>query len=395
MHDVALATEVRSSITLICALLRGESPTWKAPADDESIALFLRTARCHGVTPLLDPRLGESRSQGTWPEAIRRACHEDAIAQAMYELALRAELARVLAALAAAGIDPLILKGTALAYSHYPSPALRPRGDTDLLVPPAAAALSARVFHDLGYVGGDGATGEPVSHQATWIRTDRVGKDHHFDVHWRISNSAILVKALAYEELAARARAQPLLGLHARALAPVDALLFACMHRAGHAHVPYHSGDDVFVGGDRLIWLYDIHLLLVAMSAEELDELVRLAAAKRLKAICLDAVRRTRECFATPIPQAVLDGLQSGDIAEPSARYLSGGPGRQMLGDFLALDGWSTRLQWLKGLGFPPVDHMRRKYPDATIRWMPALYARRAFGGLGKLCIRGGSRRRP
>ena len=394
MHDFPLATSVPSSIPLICALLRGEKPTWTAPADDESIAAFLRIARCHGVTPLLAPKIGECWSQGAWPEGIRQACHADAVAEAAHEMLRRAELSRVLAALAAAGIEPLLLKGTALAYSHYPSPALRPRGDTDLLVPPAAGARAGQVFHDLGYVGDETVTGEPVAHQATWSKTDRAGIDHHFDVHWRISNSPILVKALAYEELAARARALPRLGPHARALAPVDALLFACMHRAGHVHVPYHSGDDVFVGGDRLIWLYDIHLLLVAMSAPEFDEFVSLAAAKRLKTICLDAVRRTRECFATPIPQAVLDGLQVCGMAEPSARYFTGGPGRQMLGDFLALDGWSSRVQWLKGLGFPPVDHMRRKYPDAMIRWMPALYARRAFSGLGRLCVRGNSRRR-
>lgn len=387
-----------SALPLICALLRGESPTWPASSattESERVAAFLATARTHGVTSLLDTKFVGSEVPGggevsRWPDAIRRACHDDAIAQTASELARRSELMRVLAAFAATGITPLILKGAALAYSRYSRPALRPRGDTDLLVPPEAATLSERVLRDLGYTRGGGVTGDLVSYQATWSRTDPIGQVHDVDVHWRISNSQILAKALTYDELAARAQAVPALGPYARAPAPVDALLFACMHRAGHVNVPYQSIDETFIGGDRLIWLYDIHLLLGAMSAVELDDFVHAATAKRLKAICLDALVHTRQCFATPIPQAVLDGLQPSGTAEPSARYLTGRRGRQMLGDFLALDDWATRLQWLKELGFPAPDYIRRKYPDATVRWLPVLYARRAASGLGKaLFLRG------
>jgi hypothetical protein len=403
-----IATDAPPPLPLICALLRGESPAWPAglaSSDDGRIGAFLATARTHGVTPLLDARFvrsdgpssnlpgGDGTSgSGTcgWPDAIRRACHDEALAQTAHELARGRELARVLAAFTAAGVAPLILKGAALAYSHYPSPALRPRGDTDILVPPAAATLSERVLRELGYTRGGGVSGDLVSYQAAWSRTDPIGQVHHVDVHWRISNSQILAKALTYDELAGRAQAVPALGPHARVPAPVDALLFACMHRAGHVNVPYDAVDETFIGGDRLIWLYDMHLLVGAMSVPELEDFVRRATAKRLKTICLDALERTRECFATPIPQAVLAGLQPAGIAEPSARYLTGRRGWQMLGDFLALDGWSTRLQWLKELGFPAPDYMHRKYSDATICWLPVLYARRAASGLRKALFRRG-----
>lgn len=379
---------------MICALLRGEDAPWLSTSDAGALPEVLLAARCHGVMPLLHAKFVQRALQETWPAAIRRACHEDAIAQAVHELAHRAELTRVLTALTTAGIGPLILKGTALAYSHYPNPAMRPRGDTDLLVPPDATATVARVFYDLGYGGQHDAGGTHASHQSTWSRTDQWGKDHHFDVHWRISNSAILAKALGYEELAPRARALLALGPHARALAAVDALLFACMHRAGHAGVPYRSGDDVLVGGDRLIWLYDIHLLLTAMSTAELHEFASLAAEKRLRTICLDALRKTRACFGTPTPQDVLDALEPRGATEPSARFVTGGRGQQMLGDFLAIVGWPARLQFLREIGFPAPDYMRRKYPNVTIRWLPALYVRRAFGSLGKLLPPGGAGRR-
>ncbi len=49
------------------------------------------------------------------------------------------ELVAVLAALAEAGVETLLLKGTPLAYTHYPEPALRTRCDTDVLIAAATA----------------------------------------------------------------------------------------------------------------------------------------------------------------------------------------------------------------------------------------------------------------
>jgi len=167
--------------------------------------------------------------------------------------------------------------------------------------------------------------------------------------------------------------------------APVHALLFACIHRAGHANAPYYVNGIAHLGGDRLIWLYDIHLLVVSMSADELVEFAELAASKEIKAICLAALRRTGECFATPIPADVAEMLNGAGCIEASARYLSGGRARQMLGDFLAFDRWSDRAAWVKEHAFPSADYMHSKYPDARDTWLPVLYARRALTGVARL----------
>ena len=157
------------------------------------------------------------------------------------------------------------------------------------------------------------------------------------------------------------------------------------MHRAGHANAPYYSDGRAYLGGDRLIWLWDIHLLVTRMSDDELAEFVALATAKQLKAICLDALDACVERFATPVAPSVLAGLAHAGRTEPSARYLSGGRTRQMIGDFLALDGAAQRARWLKELAFPPADYMRGKYPDAATHWLPVLYARRGLHGLWRL----------
>ena len=379
-HGVAIGDTER----LICSVLRQAQADWREGDDADAMARFLAAGRYHGVLPLLDAEFRRRKAIESWPREILDACHEAALSGAMLELARRVENRQVIDALVAAGATPLVLKGAALAYRHYPNPALRPRGDTDFLIPPQCREAAASALAALGYAKDAGVEGEFVSYQATWTRETGNGIGHCLDVHWRINNSQMLARVLTYDELAARAAPLPPLGPNARAVGDVDALLFACLHRAGHANAPYYTGGVAHFG-DRAIWLYDIHLLVTRMSGAELDDFAARAMAKRIRTICADALRRSTEWFGTPIPQRVADILNAPGPVEPSARYLSGGRARQMVGDFLALDRWSDRAGWVKELAFPSTDYMRTKYPDAADAWLPILYARRGLTGVSRL----------
>ena len=393
----------------LAALLRREPVAWPAGGDPDAIERFVAAARQHGVLPLADAALADTAlahnalADGTladraracgaiaggWPREIVAACREAALYGAMLELASRAEVAKVLDALAAAGAPALVLKGAALAYRHYPSPVLRPRADTDLLVAPERRDAAADVLAALGYSKGAGVEGEFVSYQATWSRRTAHGAASHVDLHWRINNSQMLAKALTFVDLAARAVALPELGPNARGPSDVDALLLACIHRAGHANAPCY-GDGVAHLGERAIWLCDIHLLFTRMSASEQDEFAALAAAKRIRAICGDALRRSAEWFATPLPRRVMEVLDAPGPIEPSARYLSGGRARQMLGDFLAIERWSDRGRWIRETAFPSEAYMRGKYPESAGAWLPVLHARRLSSAIVKRMRRRG-----
>jgi hypothetical protein len=378
--------EPADSERLICAVLRREAIGWPGGPDAAAVAGFLGAGRYHGVLQLLAVAL-QSKDFEAWPRNLITACRGATRVQAMHELAHRIEIDRVLRELDSAGVKPLLLKGTALAYSHYPSPALRPRGDTDLLIPEKTHTATAHTLYRLGYVKGEGVEGKFISSQATWSRTDEYGATHVLDVHWRINNSQVLAKLLAYDELAARAAPLAALGPCARALVPEDALLVACIHRAGHLHAPYHVDGVAHLGIDRLIWLYDIHLLVSRMSAEELDRFAALAVRKRIQSLCHDALLRTGECFATPIPSGVLAQLNHSGPVEPSARYLTGGRIRLMVEDLRALDAWADRVDWVRELAFPPARYMRWKYRNAGIGWLPILYLRRGLTGIARLIL--------
>ena len=78
-----------------------------------------------------------------WRSARRRA--------ALTALAQQAALRLALERLGVAGIVAVALKGVALAWQHYPEPALRPMRDIDLLVPEARAREAAAILDDAGF----------------------------------------------------------------------------------------------------------------------------------------------------------------------------------------------------------------------------------------------------
>lgn len=359
---------------LLCSVLRREAPAWPGPPDVISPARLFDVARYHGVVPLVHAELRSGRDYSTWPKEALGAFRNATLSHGVYETIRHAEIGRVLQALSSSGVRPLLLKGMPLAHSHYPDPLLRPRCDTDFLIPQRQLSQTYRTLEELGYAKREGVAGNFVSHQTCWRRTDQTRATHDLDVHWRINNSQMLAGLLDYEELAARATALPALGAAATTLADVDALLLACIHRAGH--VTYE---------DRLIWLYDIHLLASGLAAADFDEFAALATAKKIRFICLDGLAHARDRFGTAIPPSVVATLSRPGPVELSARYLSGGPVRQMVGDFLALDSWLDRVGMMKEMAFPSAHYMRSKYPRATISWLPFLYARRAIAGLARL----------
>jgi hypothetical protein len=150
---------------LICAVLRGESPPWPegGGATHES---FLRRSDYHGVSALLNEQLYRRKN---WPADLREAIHDRAIAQAVWELHHQQVLTRVHAALAGIGLQPILLKGTALAYSLYLDPMLRVRGDTDMLIPSTERNRVHDVLTTLGFELGRGVSGEFVNYQASYM----------------------------------------------------------------------------------------------------------------------------------------------------------------------------------------------------------------------------------
>ena len=381
--DEAAATMASS----LCAALRGEAVDLPFSGRCELEAQLRASVAYHGIGPLLSQKL--ARTDSRWPGALEFLCAaRPDKREAAIELLRRHELERVLTALAGSGVCVLLLKGAALAYSLYPSPTLRPRMDTDLLVRETQRATAEQILVDLGYSKPNAISGRLVRYQCGYARRDRFGIDHLLDLHWRISNTQLFSRALDFEELWQRSLGVADLGKHARRLGSAHALLHACMHRAHHMNSPIHMGDTPPMQGDRLIWLYDIHLLLESMSPEERLDFAGLAADRGMRAVCRDGLLRAGRCFGTQLEEGVLLALQNTGTAEPSEACLRSGHMRYLLNELRALPGWRDRAQFLREHLFPPPRYMLAKYAVANRAWLPMLYLQRGIHGARKMLQR-------
>lgn len=285
------------------------------------------------------------------------------------DLVRREELNRVLAALTGSNIAPLILKGGALAYTHYPSPGVRPRCDVDLLVAAADRGGADRALRALGYQRLNTAGGALSSYQHVYTREERQGLSHVLDVHWRVSNRQRFANALDYRELRRDAVPIPALGGHARGLSNADALLLACMHRA--AHGPYTHGA-------RLIWIYDVHLLVSSMADGELELFAGRALAHRVADVCADGLRQAQRCFRTRLPEVLARVLAVADsMGTVNASRL-----RSFVDDLVSLPSWGERMLFVREHVLPASDYMRARYTGEG--WLPMLYLRRGIFGAWK-----------
>lgn len=318
-------------MTLLARLIRGEAVAASELPNPGDVAV---AALRHGVLPLVHRGLGVHRP-GDARDGLRDALTILARNEAAADIIRVAETQRLLRGLHDAGIQVLVFKGGALAFSHYASPHLRPRDDTDILVEESQLPALDTVAAALGYRACRAPDGRLMSHQRGYTRIDRRGIHHNVDVHWRISNRHRYARLFSLEELLARSRALPEHSGLARCPAPVDALLIAALHRAHHR------------GTDRLVWLYDIHRLLVAMGAGELAELEERVASKGLAAEYQAAVHGAKHFFghAAGAPPAVATGLRTIDVWRS---------------DLAALPTWRARLALLKEHAFPSADYMRR-----------------------------------
>lgn len=196
-------------------------------------------------------------------------------------------------------------------------------------------------------------------------------------MHWAVTNSPVFASVLPFAEVLANAVAVPALGPHARALAPVDALLLACVHRVAHHH-----------DSDRLIWLVDVALLRDRMTPEEHRRFWELAAEGRVVAICSRAVELADEWMSRPAQDRAGDWLtrEQIDRYEPSRVFLDRDitEGGVMLANFRALS-WPDRLRRMWQLAFPPRSFMLETFQPRSRAALPWLYLYRAGRGIARL----------
>ena len=336
--------------------LAGKSVQWPEPLTE----LETRALVEHGVAPLVYSVTGI------------RQLRDEAIRAAAIEHLRLDDLREVLEALASRGVRPLLMKGTPLAYDIYAAPELRPRGDTDLLIDRQSIAAVRETMLALGFVERVTSGDEHAMRQMMFVR-----RDLSYDVHWDVTNSPLFASVLQFDELRERAVPVPAISEQAMTLCHTDALMLACIHRVAHHH-----------DTERLIWLCDIALLRDRMSRDEHREFWRLAAERRVVAVCMRSIDLAGEWCMSAKHDLAADFLTREELMrdEPSRAFLDRDLtyGRVMLADLRALP-WPARLQRLWQLAFPPPAFMQESFRARSRFALPWLYVYRGARGIVRL----------
>jgi len=358
----------------LCAMLRGDNPRREFPAEvaNETIS---DEANIEGVIALLHEKTGAEIKSTDIPANFRKHIAGLARKKALQSLMREAECRRILASLQQAGINALLLKGSALGYWLYPSAHLRDCSDIDLLFASREEAAKAiGLLQSMQYSVRDPAlAGDLVSFEQTCVRDSNAGDGLEIDLHWRLSSSPIFAYQFEFGELDFAAMPLPRLGAHARGLSPVHAFFNACMHRIQNMS----EGTE-----NRLKWLYDLHLLSAKFNREDWETIADIAAGRKLAGVCVDAMLAARREFNSAIPEDIMGKLASAMRYE---RIKTGKMHRwfyiQRM-SFMAFPTWGLRMRWLRQRLLPNTGYLQTRYGETN---MFRLLASRIKAGFHRL----------
>lgn len=202
---------------------------------------LIAAARRHALLPALHRHLSDRCPDAVTGRltAARRQAGLRALGQA-------AALGRILAALRAAGVDTLVVKGLALSQMLYGTHDLRPAVDIDLLVAPDRAGEAHRILLACGYVP---LRAVPVGELARLTKDALYrGEGGTVELHWRLMRNRFVLP-WAFETLWAERETVSALGIDMPTLSRPRYAVFLALHGVHH-------------GWERLRWLADVALLL-------------------------------------------------------------------------------------------------------------------------------------
>ncbi|MEH6592446.1 MAG: nucleotidyltransferase family protein, partial [Halioglobus sp.] len=195
-----------------------------------------------------------------------------------------------------------------------------------------------------------------------------MGVVNTLDIHHKITNAQWLTQQLEYSELKDNSIQIDYNDQKVPVLTPLYALIHACIHRMTN------KSNDI---ENRLIWLYDIHLLSQKLTQQDWDNLLLIAAEKQLSAIVSESLAVTQYALATTIPAQVTTDLEK--ITNSQTAQNTGADRRitNYITGLLDLKGGGKRWRYLKELLFPPTAYVMAKYGAENKALLPWYYLKR------------------
>ncbi len=276
-------------------------------------------------------------------------------------------------------IPVVLLKGAALSKTLYPNPVQRPFGDLDLLIqkqdaPRVRALLLARGMQENSEL----VSGFRQAHYGEMGFYATNSAMPAIDVHWDLVAPAYYRRHMDMDWFWKQTEWQRIGEHNLSVFNPTAQLLHL------GAHVGLHHQDHL-----RLIWLYDIALLLTQRGADiDWRAADAFAHAARLARPLRFVLEQTRAWWNLTLPPETenLFRAPAFDIQERVAYALTTAQFTEarILMDVLYLSGARAKWEFARGYLFPDAAYMRTRYDIPNDAALSFYYARRLLASVGK-----------
>lgn len=251
-------------------------------------------AGSHGVLPLVYRQL-KSAGLASADLAPMRA---EFYGNALNNLHLARELARVAGLLSGQGIEAIAFKGPVLAIQAWGDLALRQFNDLDLLVHPADAARAVEVLIADGYAALTFDRLHPDLSIARrcedeFMRPDSVAM---IDLHWELNPSYFAYGPVG-EEVWGRSASMRVEGVEMQTLGPADLVLFLAVHASKHGWI-------------NLGWICDFNAAMRALPDAEMPAIAEAARRSGCLRMLLLAIALAADVLEAPIPPGFNDPIR-------------------------------------------------------------------------------------
>ena len=279
-------------------------------------------------------------------------------------LVLERELQNVLRAFNEAHISVLLFKGPALAYTVYPEAYLRTYHDVDVLIRPDDLPRAQELLLQMGYTFYEEYRANVTNSKRTGFNYILARSDSWLEIPIELHTAphpSEIGTDFEVESLWLKAQHIEVLGESTLTMHPIDHLLYLCWHYRFH-------------GFTRLLWLYDLVVMLRA-AGPELDwiELVQAARRQHLATTLYYCLSWCRDLFGVSIPADVFIRLQPPwacrliveRIAMPNAMEIlasSGGQSRRIIAHRAMVDSTVGLIKASVQALFPSPASIGRRY---------------------------------
>lgn len=282
----ARSLSVTDRYELLAGLLVGRTPSQPVASDAEWMEL-VALAQKEGVGPLLHRAVCAATGLEVPASAHRMLAvtYFRAVDLRLQQEAARQDLCR---RLGERQIPALLLKGAALALTCYEDPATRPMVDLDVLVPRGRVEEAGRCLGENGFRLLSASLSTALRSPRGDMAFTHGATGTLVELHWEL-NALGRLQEKVQAEIWSEPRPVGSDGA-AQVMRPGHALPLLCAHMIAHHQYA------------RLLWLFDLHRVLLTMDAAEAAVAQDAATRWRLVPCTALALLRVRTLFATPLP---------------------------------------------------------------------------------------------